>query len=99
MAKLDTGEETDTVYTYKSKDKNILRSFSHFSKIATSNNLAFLKKKKFNTMFGMSYSAFSFTEFCSYNLKWGFRSSWESKIYPLRYMLINVPLMEKKYRM
>lgn len=46
MAKLDTGEETDTVYTYKSKDKNILRSFSHFSKIATSNNLAFLKKKK-----------------------------------------------------
>lgn len=45
MAKLDTGEETDTVYTYKSKDKNILRSFFHFSKIGTSNDLAFLKKK------------------------------------------------------
>ena len=45
MAKLDTGEETDTVCTYKSKDQNILRSFSHFSKTATSNDLAFLKKK------------------------------------------------------
>ena len=53
-------------------------------------------KNNFNTIFRKSYSAISFTEFCSYYLKWDFRSSWESKVYPLRYILINVSLKEKK---
>lgn len=46
MAKLGTGEETNTACTYRNKDQNILRTFSHFSETATSNDLAFLKKKK-----------------------------------------------------
>ena len=73
MAKLGTREETDTLCTYKSKDQNILKSFSHFNKAATSNDLTFLKKS-FNIMF-RSYSVLNFTEFCSYYLKWSFRSS------------------------
>lgn len=44
MAKLGGGEETDTACTCKNKDHNILRPFSHFSELATSNDLAFLKK-------------------------------------------------------
>lgn len=46
MAKLGTGEETDTTRTYKNKDQNTLRTFSHFNETATTNDLAFLKKKK-----------------------------------------------------
>lgn len=48
MAKLGTEEETDTTRTYKNKDQNTLRTFSHFNETATTNDLAFLKKKKTN---------------------------------------------------